>query len=115
FDFGAFFLCSVLSEARNVIQVVELTRKFIPFSLFPAPASIIWQAHAGRKMLAYGARPECAGFFEVSKRSRKERANMRAGSAALERLGIALGIPPPTAIFALMFQRSGQSKCCVLQ
>ena len=39
---------------------------------------------------------------------------MRAGSAALERV-IALGIPPPTAIFPLMFQRSGQSKCCVLQ
>ena len=38
-----------------------------------------------------------------------------AGSAALERLGIALGIPPPTAIFPLMFQRSGRSKCCVLQ
>ena len=49
-------------------------------------------------------------------RSRKERANMSgAGSAALERLSIALGIPPPTAIFPLMFQRSGRSKCCVLQ
>ena len=49
-------------------------------------------------------------------RSRKERANMSgARSAALERLSIALGIPPPTAIFPLMFQRSGRSKCCVLQ